>query len=154
MHALEKQAMNSKTWRLGAVSMAGVVAWTLAGCALEQGSAFDAVARLASPYSAPVRQGNWVDEDAVRKLQRGMSQEQVRLLLGTPLLVDPFRPHRWDYFYYFDDKKGRREQRRLTLVFVDGRLDRVEGDVVPAQENSTEASRSFQVIAIPPKEGK
>lgn len=105
----------------------------VAGCSLERGSVFDRVAAIASPYSAPVRQGNWVEPEAVAQLRKGMSEEQVRLLLGSPLLVDPFRPNRWDYLYRYDDKSGNVQQRRLTLFFEEGRLARVDGDVVPAE---------------------
>ncbi len=103
---------------------------TAAGCSLEQGGLFDRVANIASPYSAPVRQGNWIDPEAVAQLRPGMSKEEVRLLLGSPLLVDPFRPNRWDYLYRFDDKTGRVDERRLTLFFEAGRLARIEGNLV------------------------
>ena len=69
--------------RLLTAELAGVgVVFALTGCALEQGSAFDRVAAIASPYSAPVRQGNWVEPEAARQLRKGMPQETVRLLLG------------------------------------------------------------------------
>jgi outer membrane protein assembly factor BamE len=136
-------------------SVAGVAgaAIALSGCAVEQGGAFDRVAAIASPYSAPVRQGNWVEPEAVAKLRKGMSQEEVRLLLSSPLLVDPFRNNRWDYLYRFDDKRGHVEIRRLTLFFANGALSEVAGDVVAAQEKRADDAGNpaprLQTIEIP-----
>jgi|YNPNPStandDraft_1061719.scaffolds.fasta_scaffold63647_2 outer membrane protein assembly factor BamE len=106
-----------------------LVALTAAGCSLEPGGVFDRVAGIASPYSAPVRQGNWIEPEAVAQVRPGMTQEEVRLLLGSPLLVDPFHPNRWDYLYRFDNKAGRVDERRLTLFFEAGRLARIEGNL-------------------------
>ena len=140
--------------RLLTAELAGVgVVFALTGCALEQGSAFDRVAAIASPYSAPVRQGNWVEPEAARQLRKGMPQETVRLLLGAPLLVDPFRNDRWDCLYRYDDKRGHVEMRRLTLFFENGVLVRVEGDVVPANEaaagSQSESRPRWQTVEIP-----
>jgi outer membrane protein assembly factor BamE len=81
-----------------------------------------------------VQQGNVVTQEMVSKLQKGMSREQVRFALGTPLITDPFHPNRWDYVYRFSRRGRLEEQRLLTVVFENDRLARVEGDVVPAGE--------------------
>jgi outer membrane protein assembly factor BamE len=60
-----------------------------------------------------------------------MSKDEVRLALGTPLLTDIFHGERWDYVYWHEDPALKREQRRLAVYFVDGRLSRIDGDVVP-----------------------
>ena len=64
-----------------------------------------------------------------------MSQDQVRFVLGTPLLVDPFHANRWDYVFSRTPVNSRQlEQRRITVFLDDaGTLQRVEGDVVPAK---------------------
>ena len=61
-----------------------------------------------------------------------MTRGQVRFTLGTPLVVDPFRIDRWDYVYLLMKQGVLTEQRRIVVVFKDDRLDRIEGDVVPA----------------------
>ncbi len=48
-------------------------------------------------YRIDVPQGNYLDATTVEKLQKGMTQEQVQYLLGTPLLVDPFNQSNWVY---------------------------------------------------------
>ena len=52
------------------------------------------------PYKIDVQQGNFLDQEMVAKLKPGMTRSQVRFLLGTPLIADPFHPDRWDYVYY------------------------------------------------------
>ena len=66
------------------------------------------------------------------QLKPGMSKEQVRFLLGTPLLVDIFHADRWDYVYWREAPSGQREQRRIAVFFEDGRLSRVDGDIASA----------------------
>ncbi len=86
-----------------------------------------------TPYRMEIQQGNYVTQDMVSQLKAGMTRDQVRFVLGTPLINDVFHQDRWDYI--FVRKRNREsplEERRLTLFFgPDGRLDRLEGDVTP-----------------------
>src|SRR6058998_3893831 len=68
----------------------------------------------------------------VVQLKAGMSKDQVRSTLGTPLLIDIFHGERCDYIYSRELPNGAREQRKLVVFFEDGKLVRVDGDVVPA----------------------
>lgn len=82
-------------------------------------------------YSHEVQQGNIVDQEMVDKLKPGMTRAQVRFVLGTPLVVDPFHSDRWDYVYFYKPSyKGAPETRRLTVIFEGDTLARMEGDVV------------------------
>ena len=84
-------------------------------------------------HKIDIQQGNAVTQEMVAKLQPGMTRNQVRFVLGTPLLVDPFRDDRWDYFYSYMKRGEVTEQRRLAVFFKDDKLDRVEGDVIAAK---------------------
>src|SRR5712692_4507122 len=64
------------------------------------------------------------------EIKPGMTRQQVRFILGTPLLTDIFHADRWDYVYWRETESGKREQRKLALYFNEGKLARVEGDVV------------------------
>lgn len=88
---------------------------------------------LLTPYKMDIQQGNVVTQAMVARLERGMTRAQVRFTLGTPLVVDPFRADRWDYVYLYMKQGAMTEQRRIVVVFKDDRLDRIEGDVVPAE---------------------
>lgn len=81
-----------------------------------------------SPHRIDVQQGNALDQEAVDKLKTGMTRSQVRFLLGTPLLVDPFRSNRWDYVYNYRTSGKLTEKKRLTLIFEGDVLVRIEGE--------------------------
>ena len=83
-----------------------------------------------TPFKPEIQQGNYLSQDAVAQLKPGMTREQVRFLLGTPLLTDIFHAERWDYVYWREAENGDREMRKVALFFAaDGKLDRVSGDV-------------------------
>ena len=85
-----------------------------------------------TPYKIDIQQGNFISQDMVAQLKPGMSKEQVRLALGTPLLTDIFHADRWDYVYYRERPGAKLEQRKLTVFFEDGKLMRLDGDTVSA----------------------
>jgi len=85
-----------------------------------------------TPFRIEIQQGNYISQEMVAQLKPGMSKEQVRLALGTPLLADIFHADRWDYVYYRDKPGEKRDQRKLTVFFEDGKLMRLDGDVVAA----------------------
>ena len=85
-----------------------------------------------APHQIDIQQGNYVTQEMVEKLKPGMSRSQVRFALGTPLVADPFHSDRWDYVYVLQ-KKGRVvEQRHISIIFQDDKLQRIDGDVKPA----------------------
>jgi outer membrane protein assembly factor BamE len=83
-------------------------------------------------YKLDINQGNYLSQDMVDKLRVGQTKVQVRQLLGTPLLVSPFREGRWDYVYEFTRQGRVVEHRTFTAYFVDEKLARWEGDEMPA----------------------
>ena len=83
-----------------------------------------------TPYKMEIQQGNYISQEMVSQLKPGMSKDQVRFALGTPLLTDIFHADRWDYVYWREASSGRRESRRLALFFEEGKLSRIDGDVV------------------------
>ena len=86
------------------------------------------------PYRMDIQQGNFITQDMVSQLKSGMSKEQVRFILGTPLVTDIFHTERWDYIYWLDRRGEPIERRRLAVFFEDGKLAKLDGDVVPAGE--------------------
>jgi outer membrane protein assembly factor BamE len=94
-------------------------------------------------YTPDIQQGNLVTQENVAQLKVGMSHDQVRFILGTPLVTDIFHANRWDYVYTNQPARTRsiKTERRLTLFFDrDGRLERVDGDVVPGEEKPAAAA--------------
>ena len=85
------------------------------------------------PYRITIQQGNYISQEMVAQLKVGMTREQVRFVLGTPLLQDVFHADRWDYVFYRDVPGAKREQRNLSVVFEKDLLARVIGDLVPPE---------------------
>ncbi|MBR8131086.1 outer membrane protein assembly factor BamE [Burkholderia ambifaria] len=106
--------------RSAIIAAAAVAA--LAGCS-SYDSVTQRIAQSITPYRITVVQGNFVSQEKAAQLQAGMTREQVRALLGTPLLADMFHADRWDYLFYF--KRGSTsvvQQRDLVLTFAGDRL--------------------------------
>lgn len=102
-----------------------------------------------SPYRIDVRQGNFVTQDMVAQLKPGLTREQVRFILGSPLVADMFHQDRWDYIYRFRPGAGEVQQRSLAVFFQDNKLARVAGDVVAEEAGTASAPKpAAQVIEI------
>jgi len=85
-----------------------------------------------SVYRMEIQQGNFVSQEAVAQLKLGMTKDQVRFVLGTPLVTDIFHEDRWDYVYRRERANSRAlEERRWSVFFADGVLVRIEADVLP-----------------------
>ncbi len=117
----------------------------LAGCGT-LGSASQRVAGAVKPYRAPVVQGNFVSREQVAYLRPGISREQVRDILGTPLVTSVFHGDRWDYAFTMQRQDVAPQAYRLAVFFKDDRLERIEGDAMP-----TEAEFADAVDARPPR---
>jgi outer membrane protein assembly factor BamE len=79
-----------------------------------------------------IPQGNRIDAALLEKLEIGMTRNQVRFLLGTPAVLDPYHPDQWHYVYFLktgSDKKI--EKRQMTLVFSGDLLSAIEGSLNP-----------------------
>ena len=85
------------------------------------------------PYRPDVHQGNIITKEMVEQLRPGMTREQVRFMLGTPLLVSEFHKDRWDYAYYLNPRKGAVQNRKLTVFFKDNKLDTFNSDTMPEE---------------------
>jgi outer membrane protein assembly factor BamE len=88
---------------------------------------------LITPYRMDVLQGNVVTREQVQVLQVGMGREQVRNVLGTPLLASVFHAQRWDYVFTFQRQGQEPQQRRVSVFFKDDALERVEADALPSE---------------------
>jgi outer membrane protein assembly factor BamE len=101
-----------------------------------------------SPYRIDVRQGNFVTQEMVAQLKPGLTREQVRFILGSPLVTDMFHADRWDYLYRLQPGRGETQQRHLAVFFQDGKLTRVAGDVVADDGTMVETKPEARVVEI------
>ena len=77
---------------------------------------------LGCVYKQNVYQGNPITADDIAEVEVGMTRSQVKFLLGTPMIADPFHQDRWDYIYYYRDGKTGLEFRRHFEVFFENNV--------------------------------
>lgn len=93
-----------------------------------------------TPYRVDIQQGNFVSREMVAQLKEGMqkpegvTREQVRFVLGTPLLTDIFHQDRWDYVFRLKKRTGEVISSRVTVFFKDNRLANIEGETLPTEQ--------------------
>jgi outer membrane protein assembly factor BamE len=78
-------------------------------------------------YRVDIQQGNFLESKDIDRVNVGMTRIQVRALLGTPMVADPFESTRWDYVYYL--RKGhlrKPERRHFILFFEEDKVARIE----------------------------
>lgn len=134
----------------------------LTACATDRGrlipvGAPNIVDNLPGIHRINIQQGNLITQEMVNELKPGMTKQQARFLLGTPLLVDSFHPDRWDYLYTNRPESRSAntpvEQKKLSLFFKNDRLVKIAGDMYPESEQmakiTKEATREKTVV-IPP----
>jgi len=90
------------------------------------------VPSFVKPYKFDIQQGNFITQQDVAKLQVGMTREQVRFIMGTPLLNDAFHTNRWDYVYRLLRADGQTIQSRYTVIFENNVVARHGGENLPA----------------------
>ena len=105
------------------------------------------------PYRIDIQQGNVITQEMVAQLKPGLTRDQVKFILGSPLVADMFHTDRWDYVYMLQPGKGEVQRRRLTVIFEDNKLVRLAGDVVAGDgwlEGPQANPPASRVIEIPP----
>lgn len=92
-----------------------------------------------SPYRPDIQQGNFISSEMMNQLKEGMkrkegmTREQVRFVLGTPLLADPFHGDRWDYAFRMQKGNGEVISTRVAVFFKGNQLDHFDGSVLPTE---------------------
>lgn len=86
-----------------------------------------------SPYRPDIQQGNFVSAEMLSQLKVGQTREQVRFLLGTPLLMDMFHADRWDFPFYLARGNGELTTSRVTVFFKNDVVERFEGGNLPTE---------------------
>lgn len=94
-----------------------------------------------SPYRVDIQQGNFVSREMVAqvrenmKSKEGMTPEQVRFVMGTPLIMDIFHQDRWDYVFRLEKNNGDVILSDVTVYFENNRLKRLEGGDLPNEKD-------------------
>ena len=109
-------------------------------------------------YKIDIQQGNVVDQEMLDQLKPGMDKKQVKFIMGTPVLIDPFHNERWEYIYSFQEGGTVREQRHITLHFENDKLAYISGDIeisnIPRQKDKIITEENAIIVPISDKEEK
>lgn len=97
-------------------------------------------------YKLPTRQGNVIEQKDLEKLKPGMTRDQVKFVMGTPLAATPFRADRWDYVGYYKSPRGEITQRTVTVFFEGEQLARLEGVEAQAGDKALSSPDAEAVI--------
>ena len=80
-------------------------------------------------YRASIAQGNLIEQEDLDQVEVGMTRNQVRFLLGTPLIDDPFHQQRWDYVYYIRiGRDAATFKRWVTIAFEEDIVAKITVD--------------------------
>jgi outer membrane protein assembly factor BamE len=104
----------------------------LAGCSSLQPST-DKWLGFITPYRIDIMQGNVVTQELAAQVKPGMSREQVRDLLGSPLLTSAFHADRWDYVFTLRRQGVEPQRRSIVATFKDNKLDKLEAPDLPSE---------------------
>jgi outer membrane protein assembly factor BamE len=88
-----------------------------------------------TPYRPDIQQGNFISREMVSQLKIGMTPDQVRFVLGTPLLTDIFHADRWDYVFRLEKRDGEVISSRVAVFFKDNRLARIDAGELPTEKD-------------------
>jgi outer membrane protein assembly factor BamE len=106
----------------------------LTGCASSRQSDDGFFARI-TPYRIEIVQGNVVTSEQAARVKPGLTRLQVRDILGTPLIADPFHADRWDYLFTIR-RDGLPNQRRSVVVWFEGdALKTIEAPDLPSERD-------------------
>ncbi len=135
---------------VAALALAGLA--VLSGCSQLPKVDGDKVLGLVTPYRIEVVQGNVLTKEQVARVKPGMPREQVRDLLGSPLLTDVFHEDRWDYVFTIR-RQGAPEQKRKVVALFDGQqLKSLETpDDLPTEREFVALINTFKPSRAVPK---
>lgn len=86
-------------------------------------------------YRANISQGNLIKQEDLDQAAIGMTRSQIRYLLGTPMITDPFKRNRWDYVYYVTIGRHSAVQKRwVSVYFEDEKVSEIRTDLELAPE--------------------
>jgi outer membrane protein assembly factor BamE len=132
-----------------------LIAASLTGCALinktpdpEPAPAMEGVQMIKeprflgifSPYRIDVQQGNFISSETMTQMRdamkrpEGMTRDQVKFLLGTPLVNDVFHENRWSYVFRLRRGNGEVLTSHVTVTFKGNKLDSVDGTNLPTEK--------------------
>lgn len=119
----------------------------LAGCSSWKSDS-GSILGVLTPHRIDVQQGNVVTQEQMSRVKPGMSRLQVRDILGSPLLTDPFHVDRWDYIFTLRQQGKPLQRRSVVLSFNGDILKDIEAPALPTEREFIDSiARSGRIVA-------
>jgi len=139
-------SLPSGLWRTAA---AAVAIAALAGCRSLQTS--ESFLGVLTPYRLEIVQGNLITQEQAAAIKPGLTRAQVRDVLGSPLLADPFHADRWDYVFAIRRQGAEPQLRRVVVLFKDEKLESMDtGGPLPGEREFITSIDTFKASREPP----
>jgi outer membrane protein assembly factor BamE len=96
---------------------------------------------ILSPYRIDIQQGNFISSETLSQLRdamkrpEGVTRDQVRFLLGTPLVSDIFHADRWDYEFMLRRGNGEIITSHVSVSFKGNKLEALDGTALPTEKD-------------------
>jgi outer membrane protein assembly factor BamE len=133
--------------RTSLVLAAALAATTLTGCESLQRT--DSLFGLITPYRIDIVQGNAITKEQAALVRPGLSRLQVRDILGTPLLTDPFHANRWDYLFTLRRPGAEPQRRTVVVTFENDVVKAIEAGDLPSEREFVASISRFKDIRAP-----
>ena len=100
-------------------------------------------------HKIDIQQGNVVTQNMLAQLEVGMNKEKVQFIMGTPIIMDTFNSHRWDYIFTYDRKREFLSKRTITLYFEGDSLSTIKGNIKAAEKELVAKRHEDAEILVP-----
>jgi outer membrane protein assembly factor BamE len=117
------------------LSASVLAAFALGGCSsFNEPASVKGFLAFIAPYKPDIIQGNVVTTEQIALVKEGMSRVQVKEVLGSPLITDPFHADRWDYVFTLK-RQGFDDQRRSFIVLFDkDKVQKIDAPALPSED--------------------
>ncbi len=99
-------------------------------------------------YKNDVNQGSLLDRFKINQLKAGMSKAQVKSLIGSPSIIDPFHDNQWDYINHSTLHNKDDIHYRLTLTFKGSALVDINQTGIASLPALTDKEKVLEVQRI------
>ena len=124
-----------------------LAAAALTGCESLQRT--DSLFGLITPYRIDIVQGNAITKEQAELIKPGLSRLQVKDILGTPLLTDPFHANRWDYLFTLRRPGAEAQRRTVVVLFENDVVKSIEAGDLPSEREFVASISRFKDIRAP-----
>ena len=129
-----------------------LAAFALGGCSsFNEPASLKGFIAFVAPYKPDVVQGNVVTTEQITLVKPGMSRAQVKEVLGSPLITDPFHGDRWDYVFTLRRQGFDDQQRSFVVLFEKDQVLKIDAPVLPSEDEFVAAISRKKLPSSTPK---